>query len=336
MNGNGKIYDVIAIGGGPAGLTAGIYMSRANLDALLIESPVNPSQISVTDLVENYPAFPEGITGSELVSKFEEQALKFGLDIIKKNIYTIAETFINNHKGWKIETDSGTYAALSVVMATGATWVKLGVPGESELTGRGVSYCATCDAPFYKDSTVIVVGGGDTAVQEAIYLTKFAKEVIIVHRRDRLRAVGVLQEKAFSNGKISFIWDSEVEEILGINAVTGVRLKNVQTQQTRDVAADGVFIFTGSVPNSRLVKGIVDMDQNGSIMVDKEMKTSVDGIFACGDCTNTSFKQVVTACGDGARAAYSTQLYVENLKGVSYDNKPAGEAKEEGEKENDI
>jgi len=336
MNENGKIYDVITIGGGPAGLTAGIYMSRANLNALLIESPVYPSQISVTDLVENYPAFPDGITGSELVSKFEEQALKFGLNIVKENIGTIAETFINSNKGWKVETDSGTYTALSVVMATGATWVKLGVPGESELTGRGVSYCATCDAPFYKDRTVIVVGGGDTAVQEAIYLTKFAKEVIIVHRRDRLRAVGVLQEKAFSNGKISFIWDSEVEEILGIDTVTGVRLRNVQTQQTRDVTADGVFIFIGSMPNSSLVKDIVDVDQNGSIMVDKEMKATADGIFACGDCTDTSFKQVITACGDGARAAYSTQRYVEDLNGMSYDNKPAGKAKGEGENENDI
>ncbi|MEA3470802.1 MAG: thioredoxin-disulfide reductase [Thermodesulfobacteriota bacterium] len=316
MDSNGKFYDVAIIGGGPAGLTAGIYTSRANLGALLIEGQVNPSQITVTDLVENYPGFPEGITGFDLVGKFKAQALKFGLDIIQENIHTIARTSINSHEGWKIETDFGAYETLSVIMATGATWDRLGVPGEAELTGRGVSYCATCDAPFFRGSTVIVVGGGDTAIQESLYLTKFAKEVIVVHRRNRLRAAGMLQEKAFSNEKISFIWDSVVEKILGSDTVSGVRLRNVKTGRINDVAAEGVFIFVGNTPNSGLVRNVVKLDGGGSILVDKDMRASADGFFACGDCTDTSLKQVVTACGDGARAAYSTQIYVEEMKGV--------------------
>lgn len=312
------VFDVIIIGGGPAGLTAGIYSSRAKLKSLLIESAFKPSQVTITDLIENYPGFPEGIQGPELIEKFEEQASKFGLDVIQKDINIITKTSIDNLNGWKVETGDSSYLGLSIIMATGTTLEKLGVTGETEFTGRGVSYCATCDAPFYKDRRVIVVGGGDAAIQEGIYLTRFAKEVFIVHRRHRLRATGILQERAFSNNKITFVWNSVVEKILGDNVVSGVRLRNVKTEQIQEIAADGVFIFVGNVPNSELVKNLVELDEGGSIIVDKDMKTSADGILACGDCTNTSLRQVVTACGDGATAAYSAQLYIEELKGTSY------------------
>jgi len=312
------VCDVIIIGGGPAGLTAGIYSSRAKLESLLIESAFNPSQVTITDLIENYPGFPEGIQGPELLEKFKEQASKFGLDVIQKDINLITRTSIGNLDGWKVETGDSSYLGLSIIMATGTSLEKLGVTGETEFTGRGVSYCATCDAPFYKDRKVIVVGGGNTAIQEGIYLTKFAKEVFIIHRRDRLRATGILQERAFSNKKINFIWDSVVEKISGNNVVSGALLKNIKTGQIQEIETDGVFIFVGYVPNSEPVKNMVELDKDGSIIVDKDMKTSADGILACGDCTNTSLRQVVTACGDGATAAYSAQLYVEKLKGISY------------------
>jgi thioredoxin reductase (NADPH) len=312
------VCDVIIIGGGPAGLTAGIYSSRAKLKTLLIESAFNPSQVTITDLIENYPGFPEGIQGPELIEKFKEQASKFGLDIIQKDVSVIARTSIGNLDGWKVETGDSSYVGLSIIMVTGTTLEKLGVTGETEFTGRGVSYCATCDAPFYKDRRVIVVGGGDAAIQESIYLTKFAKEVFIIHRRDRLRATGILQERAFSNNQINFVWNSVVEKIIGDNVVSGVQLENVKTGKFQEIAVDGVFVFVGNVPNSELVNNLVELDKGGSIIVNKGMKTSADGIFACGDCTNTSLRQVVTACGDGATAAYSAQLYVEKLKDISY------------------
>jgi thioredoxin reductase (NADPH) len=312
------IYDVIIVGGGPGGLTAGLYTARANFKTLLIESGMVMSQISVTHLVENYPGVPE-IGGYELVEKFKEQAKKFGLVTTYASVMGLEKTEIAGMPGWRVKTDAGNFEALSVIVATGANWRKIGVPGESELAGRGVSYCATCDGPFYRDREVIVIGGGDTAVQEALFLTNFASKVTIVHRRDRLRATPILRERAAANPKIAFAWDSVVTQIGGAEAVTHVSIANVKDpKETRDIPVDGVFVFIGLVPNTEFVKGVVKLGKEGYIVADRDMKTSEPGIFACGDCIEKLLRQVVTACGDGATAAFSAQLYVEELKGEKY------------------
>jgi thioredoxin reductase (NADPH) len=312
------IYDVIIVGGGPGGLTAGLYTARASFKTLLIESGMVMSQISVTHLVENYPGIPE-IGGYELVEKFKEQAKKFGLATTYASVAGLEKTEIAGMPGWRVKTDAGNFEALSVIVATGANWRKIGVPGESELAGRGVSYCATCDGPFYRDKEVIVIGGGDTAVQEALFLTSFASKVTIVHRRDRLRATPILRERAAANPKIAFAWDSVVTAIGGTEAVTHVKLAGVKdAAQTRDVPADGVFVFIGLVPNTEFMQGVVKLGKDGYIVADRDMKTSEPGIFACGDCIEKLLRQVVTACGDGATAAFSAQLYVEDLKGEAY------------------
>jgi thioredoxin reductase (NADPH) len=311
-------YDVIIIGGGPGGLTAGLYAARANFRTLLVESGMVMSQITVTHLVENYPGVPD-IGGYELVEKFKEQAKKFGLQTTYAAVSGLEKTQIAGVPGWRVKTDAGDFEALSVIVATGANWRKIGVPGEAEFTGRGVSYCATCDGPFYRDREVIVIGGGDTAVQEALFLTNFASKVTIVHRRDRLRATPLLRERAAANPKIAFAWDSIVTGIGGAEAVTHVKIANVKDlKETRDVPADGVFVFIGLVPNTDFMKGIVKLDREGYITADRDMKTSEPGIFACGDCIEKLLRQVVTACGDGATAAFSAQLYVEELKGEAY------------------
>jgi len=311
-------YDVIIIGGGPGGLTAGLYASRASFRTLLVESGMVMSQITVTHLVENYPGVPD-IGGYELVEKFKEHAKKFGLETTYAAVSGLEKTQIAGMPGWRVKTDAGSFEALSVIVATGANWRKIGVPGEAEFTGRGVSYCATCDGPFYRDREVIVIGGGDTAVQEALFLTNFASKVTIVHRRDRLRATPILRERAASNPKIAFAWESVVTAIGGADAVTHVKLAGVKdAAQTRDVPADGVFVFIGLVPNTEFLKGVVKLGRDGYIVADRDMKTSEPGIFACGDCIEKLLRQVVTACGDGATAAFSAQLYVEELKGEGY------------------
>ncbi|HWR67675.1 MAG TPA: thioredoxin-disulfide reductase [Desulfomonilia bacterium] len=313
------MYDVIIAGGGPGGLTAGIYASRANMETLLIRSAFKPSLITTTDLIENYPGFPEGIGGLDLVERFTEQALRFGLEIVDDDVSAITSAVIDGRAGWQVSTPSGEFKTLSVIISTGTEYAHLNVPGEAEFTGRGVSYCATCDGPFYKGGSLVVVGGGDTAIQEALYLTGFAANVTIVHRRDRLRATAVLQDRAFANSKISFAWNSIVEEILGDSAVKSVRLKDASDpNKKRILDADGVFILTGNIPNTEPFKGLVDMDGAGYIAVDAHMKTSAQGIFACGDCTKKLLRQVVTACGDGATAAFAAYEYVSELKGTSY------------------
>jgi thioredoxin reductase (NADPH) len=315
------MYDIIIIGSGPAGLTAGIYASRSNMKTLMIASAFNPSLITTTDLVENYPGFPDGITGFELIEKFTRQAKKFGLEIAEKDVSTVTRI----SQGWEVSAGGETSQALTLIIATGTEYAHLNVPGEEELTGRGVSYCATCDGPFYRDSKVVVVGGGDTAVQEALFLTRFASEVTIVHRRDRLRATAILQERARANEKIRFEWNAVVEEITGDTAVKGIILQDVNApdkKKTLDV--EGVFIFTGYIPNTSFLGGIVDRDDTGYIRADEQMKTSAPGIFACGDCTKKLLRQVVTACGDGATAAFAAEQYISELKGTAYGswNKP--------------
>ena len=313
-----NVYDVIIIGGGPGGLTAGLYASRSNLNVLLLEGSSTVSQISLTDIIENYPGLTD-VTGLELIDRFKKQAVTFGLKIKTEQAVSIVKKQLGDVQGWTATTENGEYNALAVIVSTGAEWRHLDVPGEEELIGHGVSFCATCDAPFYRNREVAVVGGGDTAVQEALYLTKFANKVTIIHRRDRLRATGILQERAFANEKIDFAWDSVVEEILGGNGVTGVRIKNVKApEEAREIQVDGIFLFIGLTPNTDVIAGVANCDKDGYITTDADMRTSADGIFACGDCISKSLRQVITACGDGATAANSAELYIDELKGQSY------------------
>ena len=313
-----QYYDVIISGAGPAGLTAGMYAARADLNVLLIEGTGTLSQITYADHVENYPGFPEGISGFELNDHFKNQALRFGLKTTYGDVSKIAKASLDSLPGWEITTADSSYKALSLIIATGASWKKMGIPGEDAFVGKGVSYCATCDAPFYRNKDIIVIGGGDTAVGEAIYLTRFARKVTIVHRRNRLRACGLLQKRAFANDKIEFIWDAVPEKIIGEDRVTSVQLKKLRSSdESTIIPADGVFILIGLTPNTAFLQGSVEMDTNGYIVIDQEMATSEKGLFACGDCTHKNLRQVVTACGDGAVAAFSAQSYLEELKGAS-------------------
>ncbi len=308
-------YDVVIIGGGPAGLTAGIYTSRARLNTLILETYLSPSQITLTDMIENYPGFPEGIKGMKLLQLMRKQAQNFGTEFKMGTVTGIEK----KGKEWNIYLDDkSVISTLSVIVATGAVAKELGVPGEKEYKGRGVSYCAVCDAPFFKDKEVAVIGGGDTAVEEALYLTKFASKVYLIHRRDQLRATKILQERVKSNTMVEIIWNSVVTEIKGKEKVNSIVLKNVKTEEKKELNVDGVFIFIGLIPQTDFIKGIVELDENGYIKVDKEMRTTVEGIFAAGDCIQKNLRQVVTACGDGATAGYSAQLYVEDLKGTGY------------------
>ncbi len=311
-------FDAAIIGGGPAGMTAGIYAARANLRTLLVQGASTVSQITITDMIENYPGFPEGINGFDLVERLKTQATQFGLEILSEDTTSLEPGRRGDLPVWRIGAGGKTIEALSVVLATGASWRRLGVPGEEQFIGRGVSFCATCDGPFFRNREVVVVGGGNTAVQEALFLTHFAGKVTVVHRRDRLRAAGILQDRAFANEKIAFAWNSVVQEILGKETVEAVRLRDVKTGEEREIPTEGVFLFVGLIPNTDLVRDLADREPDGAVRVDRSMRTSAPGLFACGDCTATPLRQVITACGDGAVAAYSAQLYVEDLKGMAY------------------
>lgn len=312
------IYDVIIIGAGPSGLTAAIYASRAGLKTLLFEGLSVSSQALVTDRIENYPGFPEGITGFELVDRLKKQAKLFGAEFATEDVNSIQPSKRQGTDIWQIEVKDRRYYSFSVIIASGAQFRALGVEGEKRLLGRGVSYCAVCDGAFFKDKDVVVVGGGDTAAEEALFLTRFAKKITLVHRRDRLRAVKILQERIFSNKKISIVWNSVVNEILGETEVQGVSVTDIKMKKETDISCDGVFIFVGLVPNTNFVKDIIRLDENGYVIADSKMRASRNGIFVCGDCRQTILRQVVTACGDGAFAAFSAQQYVENLKGIGY------------------
>ncbi len=311
-------FDIVVIGGGPAGLTAALYAARADMKTLCIEGGSTVSQISVTDLVENYPGI-EGIGGFELVERMRNQAARFGALFASGDVVSIEREDVGDFNGWCVKTAGDRFTTLAVIIATGANWRKLGVAGEEALIGKGVSFCATCDGPFYRDREVVVVGGGDTAVQEALYLTRFARKVTIVHRRDRLRATSVLREQALKNERIEFAWNAVVSEILGDQSVKGVRIQNVMNAgDVREIPADGVFIFVGLVPNTKFLEGVVELDPQGYVVADSHMRTSAKGVFSCGDCNRKLLRQVVTACGDGATAAVAAQHYVEELKGIAY------------------
>jgi len=310
-------YDVIIIGGGPAGYTAGIYAARAGLKALLVEGASTVSQITITDMIENYPGIPEGINGFDLMQLFKNQAVKFGLETLAADVSFIKKNY-PDAVIWEISAGNKTVRALSIIAATGAQWRKLGVPGEEEFAGRGVSYCATCDGPFYRDKDVVVVGGGDTAIQEALFLTHFARKVTVVHRRDRLRAADILQKRAAAQKKIEYVWKANLAEIVGKELVTAVKLKDVESGKISELPADGVFVFVGRLPQTEIFRNVLKLDNAGYIITDDNMHTSAAGIFAAGDCRAKQFRQVVTAAGDGANAIYSAELYIAALKGESY------------------
>jgi thioredoxin reductase (NADPH) len=311
-------WDTIILGGGPAGLTAGLYATRGGMKTLLVEKEVSGGQAATTDWVDNYPGFHEGISGIELSQRMEEHAVRFGLEIINAEAKAL-QSLEGERPAFRITTDQGNFEGLSIILSPGAHWNELGVPGEAEFRGKGVSYCATCDGPFFQDQDVVVVGGGDTAVEEGTYLTKMARKVTIVHRRDRLRATAIIQKRAFDNPKIDFIWNAVVEGIEGDMGVERLRLKDVSTGDSWERPCDGVFIFIGMVPNTQFLKGVVEMDDRGYILSDEDMRTSVEGIFACGDARKKLLRQIVTACGEGATAAFAAQHYVEHLKGTAYE-----------------
>ncbi|TCT18777.1 thioredoxin reductase (NADPH) [Melghiribacillus thermohalophilus] len=304
-----RIYDVIIAGAGPAGMTAAVYTSRANLDTLMIERGVPGGQMANTEDVENYPGY-ESILGPDLSNKMFEHAKKFGAEYAFGDIKEVKDG-----KEYKtVIAGDKEYKARSVIIATGAQYKKLGVPGEEELGGRGVSYCAVCDGAFFKDKKLIVVGGGDSAVEEGVYLTRFASKVTIVHRRDQLRAQKILQQRAFDNEKIDFIWDTVVKSINEKDGKVGsVTLYNKKTEEEYEKEADGVFIYIGMVPLSEPFQSLGITNENGYIETNEKMETKVPGIFAAGDIREKELRQIVTATGDGSIAAQSAQHYVENL-----------------------
>lgn len=313
-----NIYDLVIVGGGPAGLTAGIYASRARMKVILVEKALCGGQILTTDTIENYPGFPDGIKGPDLAEWMSKQAQHFGLEVRTGELEEIGLKG-NDRDPFSIRLDGGqTLKSLSIIIATGAKWNKLGIPGEDEFAGKGVSYCGTCDGPLFRNKTVAVIGGGDTALEDALFLTKFAAKVMIIHRRDRFRGTKILQERVKGNPKIELRMDSVASQIVGERTVKGIRINNIKTSVESTLNCDGVFIFIGLTPNSEAVKDILNTDDKGYIISDDDMRTSVDGIFACGDVRRKSLRQVVTAAGEGATAEFSAEHYVDCLKGTGY------------------
>ena len=301
--------DLVIIGAGPAGLTAGLYAARARLKTVLLERLAPGGQILTTDWVENYPGFPEGISGFELVDRMRRQAEKFDLEIAGREVQDLQ--WGENRQ--IVKTSQGDLETRAVILACGASPRKLGIDGEERLTGRGISYCATCDGPFYRDQEVALIGGGDTAVEEAIFLTRFVNRVHVIHRRDRLRAIQLLQDRAMAEEKISFVWDSVATRIVGEKDVTGLDLANVKSGETFHLPVHGVFIFVGYLPNNALAKEKLDLDGWGFVKTDENMETSRPGVFAAGDIRAKALRQVATAVGEGAAAAYAAQKYLEGM-----------------------
>jgi len=300
---------VVILGSGPAGLSAALYAARAELNPLVIGGIEPGGQASLTDTIENYPGFPDGIGGAELGDLFQKQAERFGARVL----FEMASAVKLNQHPFEVTTDSGIYTTDSLIIATGASPVHLNVPGEKEFTGKGVSYCATCDGWFFKGKSVAVVGGGDSAIEEALFLTRFATSVTIIHRRDSLRAGAILQKRAKEHPAISFAWNSVVDEVLGVTKVTGLRLKNTVTGEQSTLPVDGVFIFIGHTPNTGMFTGQLDMDDKDVIKVNNLLETSVPGVFAAGEAADSHFRQVITSAGMGAAAAIQATHYLENL-----------------------
>ena len=301
------MYDVIIIGSGPAGLTAAVYTSRAKLETLVVAGVMWGGQLMLTSKVENFPGFPEGILGPDLMARIRKQAERFNA----KFMFEDATAVDFSSKPFKVTVGDKVFETRSVIIATGASPKWLGLESETRLRGRGVSSCATCDAAFFKDKKAVVVGGGETAIDEALALTKFAREVTVVHRRNQLRATKILQDRAFGNNKIKFAWNSVVQEILGKDKVEGVRLKNVKTGEESELATDAVFIAIGHKPNTDIFKGQINLDEKGYTVVKDETKTNVEGVFIAGDVQDYRYKQAVTAAGAGCKAAMDVEKYLE-------------------------
>lgn len=301
-----KIYDVIIIGGGAAGYSAALYASRAGLDTFVIEKMAAGGQMALTDVIDNYPGFDDGIDGFALGMKMQQGAERFGA----KTEYCQVISADFSHKIKSVETDSGVFLSKSVIIATGANPREVGVPKEVELLGRGVHYCAHCDGNFYKDKTVLVVGGGNSAVSDALYLSHIAKKVILVHRRDTLRATKIYHEPLMESHNVEFRWNSAVMEILGDEKVSGVILKNLQNGEAVKVDCDGIFVSIGRKPATDFLIGKINLDSNGYIVADETTKTSVDGVFAAGDVRTKALRQVITAASDGAVAAHYAEEYL--------------------------
>jgi thioredoxin reductase (NADPH) len=300
-------YDVIIIGAGPAGLTSALYSARSKLSTLYLENLGVGGQVAATDEIENYPGFSHGISGFDLSLQMEEQALRFGakpllakvLGLELRDQYRI------------VKTTKGDFISKIIIIASGATPKPLNCPGELDFRTRGVSYCATCDGPFYEESNIIVVGGGNSAVEEACYLTKFANKVSLVHRRDALRATKIIQERALTNPKLEFIWNTIIHEIQGENTVQKAILKNLQTEELSEMPIDGIFIYVGNEPNTSFAKNVIELTEEGYILTDDFMRTNIPGIYAVGDVRHKLLRQVVTAVSDGAIAAYHGEKYIE-------------------------
>jgi thioredoxin reductase (NADPH) len=305
-----QVIDLIIVGGGPAGLTAALYSGRGGLRSVMIERMMPGGQVANTEHIDNYPGFPNGIKGFELAQLMEAQAKRFGAEIVSGQ--AAALTIDGPIKTVKLE-DGKEYRSKAVILATGATQMEVGVPGEKELRGKGVSYCAICDGAFFKEQAVAVIGGGDSAIQEAIYLAGLARSVTVIHRRDALRAAESLQRAAFSNAKISFSWNKKVLAIEGKDGVTGVKVLDKISGQESVIPAAGAFIYVGTRPNSQLVKDIVKLDEQGYIITDDDMMSSVPGILAAGDVRKKAIKQIVTAVGDAATAVIAAQRYIETM-----------------------
>ena len=305
-----SIETMIIIGAGPAGLSAALYAARGELNPLVFTGMQLGGQAALTHTIENYPGFPDGVGGPELGDLFQKQAERFGARVEFDTVTGVDLT----ERPFKVKTYSNEYQTRTVIIATGASSILLGVPGEKELAGRGVSYCATCDGWFFKEKEVMVVGGGDSALEEAIFLTRYATRVTIVHRRNELRAGAILQTRARENPKIHFILESVVKEIKGDDKVTSVVLENVKTREISEVNTDGVFVFIGHTPNNEMYKGQLQMDERGYLVVDSKMQTSVEGVYACGEAADGEYKQVVISAGMGATAAITATRYLESLE----------------------
>lgn len=307
--------NVIIIGSGPAGLTAALYAARANLDPLLISGNELGGQIALTDQVENYPGFPDGITGPELVDLMKKQAGRFGTRFETDHVSAVN---LLTHP-FQLETENGKeYSAKSVIVATGASPRRLGVPGENELMGRGVSYCATCDGFFFRGKEIAVIGGGDSALQEGLFLTRFADRVHIIHRRNELRAQPILQDRARENPKVNFVWDSVVKEIHGNGSVNAIDLLNLKTEAPSLMAVQGVFVYIGHIPNTELFEGQLEMDEEGYLRVDHRLHTNIPGVFAAGESHDSIFKQAVVSAGFGCMAAMETEKFLADFEHHGY------------------
>jgi thioredoxin reductase (NADPH) len=317
--GSKTVENLIILGSGPAGFTAGIYAGRAQLSPLLITGSTLGGQIALTNKIENYSGFPEAITGQELTQLMQSQAERFDTRVEMDEVTGVD---FSVHP-FKVKTYAQEYQAKAVIIATGASPRKLGVPGEEEFTGQGVSYCAICDGFFYQNRTVVVVGGGDSAVEEAMFLTKYASKVYLVHRRNRLRAEKVTQERAFKNEKLEWIWDSAVTEIVGDQGVAQVRIKNVKTGEESLLQADGIFIYIGNVPNTQFLGEQVELNERGYIITDRKCHTSVPGVFAAGDVQEWVLQQIATSVGTGAMAAMEADKFIAELEGTAYPERTA-------------